>query len=234
MWSVGQETSWLIRSASKYCRLILILWCQPNVWQIGTQKCPTLGTEWPKKEGRAGVKEGMSRCSSRIGTLESCSFLQDGVAGAKAFKSFGIDLKSASHAQHITISTHTDITCVFLRQQTHPESNICIYPCPDCLACRRNPKAQQLPSLSTFRARARVKCLLVGAQDQECRFGWKKAWNSSPLLTGKNMKRILSISPKVDIKLQITSSEKRYIAYGWIWSLNCIAKHTTLKGSEAE
>lgn len=45
---------------------------------------------------------------------------------------------------------------------------IWIYPCPDLPP---SPKAQQLPSLSTFRARARVKCLLVGAQDQECR--WK-------------------------------------------------------------
>lgn len=64
--SVGQETSWLKRSASKYWRWILILWCQPNVWQIGTQKCPpTPGTEYrmAKKGGQGWCQGGDVWCA---------------------------------------------------------------------------------------------------------------------------------------------------------------------------
>ena len=103
---------------------------------------------------------------------------------------FGIDLESkviitctesrtAHHNFHtrthyIRILATTSPPLIFTHFYSKPFNNICIYPCPDCCL----PKAQQLPSLSTFRARARVKCLLVGAQDQDARGFGVELWLS--------------------------------------------------------
>ena len=101
---------------------------------------------------------------------------------------FGIDLESkviitCTESRTAHHNFHTRTHYIRILATTNPPliftpnlstTSIWIYPCSDCCL----PKAQQLPSLSTFRARARVKCLLVGAQDQDARGFGVELWLS--------------------------------------------------------
>jgi len=72
-------------------------------------------------------------------------------------------------------------------------------------SCGSSCVAQQLPSLSTFRARARVKCLLVGAQDQE----FYSTWTETPQqVTGRQ-------PPSAPVLMPVTVNYETEVLYRW-------------------
>eukprot|EP00434_Breviolum_minutum_P008714 symbB.v1.2.007682.t1/scaffold476.1/size199034/1 len=75
----------------------------------------------------------------------------------------------------------------------------------DCRKSGSEHFAQQLPSLSTFRARARVKCLLVGAQDQE----FYSTWTETPQqVTGRQ-------PPSAPVLMPVTVNYETEVLYRW-------------------